>query len=86
MRPVSRWSSAGARGELALPLDLLPLRHERVELALERLRRDVLADRADDDAARLVGQDRADLLLQPRPLGAAEPILRLTPTRDESGM
>ena len=56
--------------ELALALDLLPLRHEAVELALEHFRRHILADRPDDDSAGLVGQNARDLLLQPLPFGA----------------
>ena len=57
-----------------------------VELALERLRRDVLADGADDDAAGFVGQDALDLLPQPRPLGAIADLAADADAFDESGM
>src|SRR4051794_6906126 len=55
--------------EMHLPLDLLPLRHEAVQLALKHLRRYVLADGPDDDAPGLFGKNILDLFLQARSLG-----------------
>ena len=51
----------GRADEMRLPLDLLPLADERRQLALEGLLGDVFADRADDDAAGVLRQDRFDL-------------------------
>ena len=89
MRPrVSERLAMDERGrthEMRLLLDALPRVHQRGELALDRLGRDVLADRADDDAAGVVGEhpfdEGAESLRSSR-----SPILRLTPTRDANGM
>ena len=50
----------GRANEVRLLLDPLPGVHQRGELALDRLGRDVLADRADDDAAGVVGKHSLD--------------------------
>ena len=56
--------------EMRLSFDALPLRDERRQLVLQRLLRDVLADGADDDAARILGQHVLDLRAQALPCRA----------------
>ena len=49
--------------KIRLPLDFLPLCHEAVELALQHFRRDILAHRPHDHAARFLGKDGLHLFL-----------------------
>jgi hypothetical protein len=70
---VDHGGRAGAGRAL---LDLLPGAEERLELALEGLARELLADGANDDAARALRQDLAGEGAQPRPLLAVLDLAR----------
>ena len=70
VRLVSRCTSAGARRKCVFFLILFHCADERRELALERLLRDVFADRADDHAAGIGGQNALHLLAKPLAFGA----------------
>ena len=85
VRLVSRWISDGRADEMGLPLDALPLADQRRELALERFLGDVLADRADDDAAGVLRAATSSTWARRRLRASRSPILRLTPTRSAYG-
>ena len=72
VRLVSRWSSAGARRtKVFFRLIFRQSCEERVDLAAEVLLGDALRDRADDDAAGILGQQLGDHLPELGPLLAA---------------
>ena len=69
VRLVSRCSSAGARRtKVFLRLIFFQTREQRVDLPPEVLLGDALGHRADDDAARVLGQQLGDHLPQLGPL------------------